>query len=786
MNELESMLSNGHYVYYKSLQQNKLLSNIYSIGSQRVQSISATLNNTKTVNNSAQYHEFQTFISTYISTLKNLAATLRANEIAYIEAMASKTEGLLSDENLNHLNQLKTKNGLRDSDYIKLMTSLNKVQYADQIKRLENIMNEQIYNIETLQQNLDALKQIDPVKYTQLKSDYLNKYGKYVQEYIGIVRGAIKEQFKWKKTTKVQNMAKTINSVLDTLSATPEIENAIKELWLKHKDETSITITAKDSDAFNAIIDVVVDRALNAEKGQGSTKIAASIIEDIKSGSLQLPSIENQQAFKVMTKKDNEGKSLEELLYNSNKSVLNLLRNATNAREMLESFFPDNPKKVQSILTKLKKLETVLKDVPTSKINSVLNKYKLHPDDIVTFEDSLREELKQTMHYENISKALNKKLKLNTAKARREYNVVFQERIRTEMQQHFSIKIDKSGLAELISEHTPEIGDAIYSGTPGNAVNLKDDVWCAFRLNNVNNIVENSLDEDEELNELLESVDKIIKDNFTSYIQDYSKATKTKSRGQTDVQRANELYIEKISPIIELYRQVEQENPTLFAKLQEYTKENGHFLESISVKEYDLYDDEIGFHAGTLGPSNMHILNNIYNMYNEGGISALDVDLLKFALINCSDAAVGGEPLRKSLEMYLLGGAALMVFDEGMGNAQTYLKNMGSNISKILPKNLNLYFLNELYVPASYILESIAQNLEEFYIKESNDQDIIMKDRNRVIISNVPEMRIRANNVVTEFEKTAEAVEAATTIQFVFMSGMLDIFKNLKLAFQKT
>jgi len=98
-------------------------------------------------------------------------------------------------------------------------------------------------------------------------------------------------------------------------------------------------------------------------------------------------------------------------------------------------------------------------------------------------------------------------------------------------------------------------------------------------------------------------------------------------------------------------------------------KENSHFLESISVKEYDLYDNEIGFHAGTLGPSNTHILNNIYNMYLSGGLTPLDVDILDFALLNCSDAAAGGIKLRKSLEMYLLGGAALMVFDEGMGNA---------------------------------------------------------------------------------------------------------------------
>lgn len=784
MNELERILANGHYVYYKSLQYSKLLSNVYSAGERRVKSITDTLNNIKTAENSAQYNEFQTFISTYISTIKEMASTLRSNEIAYIEAMASKGQDLLSEENIRRLRQLETKQGLKDSDYQELILSLNKVQYAGQISRLENIMKEQIYNIETLQSNLNALKEINPERYSQLKSDYINKYGKYVQEYVGAVRSTIKEQFRWKKITKVQNLAKTINQVLDTLATNTEIEPIIKEIWKNNPEATSITITSKDSAAFNAIIDVVVDRVINAEKGQGATRIAASIINDIKNRTIQLPPIKDQQAIKVMTKKDNNNKSLEEILYSSNKSVLELLRTASNAREMLESFFPDNPKKVSNILSKLKQLEDNLKDVPTNKINKILTKFKIHPEDASTFEESLQIELKNTIHYENISKALDKKLKLNSTKAKKEYNIVFQERLRTEMQNHFSVKIDKSGLAELISQHTPELEQVIYSGVPGNAVNLKDDVWCAFRLNNINNIVDSSLDEDSELNELLTQVDNIIKDNFSSYIEEYSKATGTKKHGQTDVHRANELYIEKMTPIINLYKQIKQESPELFAKLENYMKENGHFLESISVKEYDLYDDEIGFHAGTLGPTSSSILNNIYNMYREGGISPLDVSLLEFALINCSDAAVGGQPLRTSLEMYLLGGAALMVFDEGMGNAQTYLKNMSNNIQNLLPKNLNLYFLNELYIPASYILESIAQNLQQFYLHEINDQDTIMQSRNRVIISNTPQIYIQDSNIITEFEKTARAVQDATTIQFVFMSGMLDIFKNLSKAFQ--
>ena len=52
MNELETLLSNGHYVYYKSLQNSKLLSNVYTAGSTRVSAISSILNNTGNITDS--------------------------------------------------------------------------------------------------------------------------------------------------------------------------------------------------------------------------------------------------------------------------------------------------------------------------------------------------------------------------------------------------------------------------------------------------------------------------------------------------------------------------------------------------------------------------------------------------------------------------------------------------------------------------------------------------------------------------------------------------------------
>ena len=86
---------------------------------------------------------------------------------------------------------------------------------------------------------------------------------------------------------------------------------------------------------------------------------------------------------------------------------------------------------------------------------------------------------------------------------------------------------------------------------------------------------------------------------------------------------------------------------------------------SISVKDYFIYLNEEGFHAGSLGSTATKAINNIIRMYELGGITDIDRNLLLFAVNNCTEATVGGQELYDSLTSFLLGGAALLTFDEG-------------------------------------------------------------------------------------------------------------------------
>ena len=221
--------------------------------------------------------------------------------------------------------------------------------------------------------------------------------------------------------------------------------------------------------------------------------------------------------------------------------------------------------------------------------------------------------------------------------------------------------------------------------------------------------------------------------------------------------------------------------------MEKYSDQAQYFMESISVKEYTLYQDALGFHGGTLGPNSEKAIDNILKMYAQGGISIIDRDVLIFSLLNCSDYAAGGSALRTSLENYLLGGAALMMFDEGYGSIATnFLEKIPDTIKKLLPANLNLYQLNGAYIPASYLLETIYQNLKQFYNLEVEKYTSNFIQHNKVIITTGPQQYYKGEEDVswlTKFEEVSQQVVDVTQIKFSFMAGMLDIFSNLAIAF---
>jgi len=186
------------------------------------------------------------------------------------------------------------------------------------------------------------------------------------------------------------------------------------------------------------------------------------------------------------------------------------------------------------------------------------------------------------------------------------------------------------------------------------------------------------------------------------------------------------------------------------------------FISSISVKEYTLYNNDLGYHGGSLGSGGAPagVVKNITRMYELGGITPIEADELLFSILNCAPSAIGSG-LKEHLENYLLGGAALMMFDEGFTASKTYLKQMQEQIGiNALPTNLNLYFLNGVYVPASYIIYNIYANLSAFYGQLNTDIESI-KQRNRVVITNNASLSLVSKASGTTLAERFSATAAA-------------------------
>ena len=100
-------------------------------------------------------------------------------------------------------------------------------------------------------------------------------------------------------------------------------------------------------------------------------------------------------------------------------------------------------------------------------------------------------------------------------------------------------------------------------------------------------------------------------------------------------------------------------------------------------------------------------------MYELGGINSNDKDLLLFAILNCGPAMIGAG-LKEDLATYLLGGAALIMFDDGFTAANSFLEMINKNFDFSMAP-LHLYRLNGKFVPASYIYSSIYNHLIKVY-----------------------------------------------------------------------
>lgn len=769
-----SSLASQRYLFFSSLELN--YPELYKLADERLRKIATQINNYKS-DTSHTNQDFNTFMNNYLNKMHAIAERLRKNELLYInEGLKTlKNNNQMSKKGAKALEQLK--NGkINEQTYQGLIEALNRIKYNENIDKFSKTVSEQKENIKTVEDNLNKLKNVDIELYEEMRKNYIEKYGKYIKQYYSDLREKLKKEFNNARITQIQKMTEKINNTIKELQNSQEFQNILCDLWEEHPEETEIQL--QNGEDFNKIINWIVASVLN-DNSLTAKQLANNIISRIKIEGLQsLEQYADDQSFKGFIKNNrNKASNLEKILQNEKRLLAKFLHGLDNMEQIIHMVVPDE-KQADDIIQTLLKIKKEVEEAPSSKKDKIYREY----------DAKLRKQFSGHTDFSNAKELLKlDNLKSSITKNTKETSL---EEIGDLIRNKFSIRIKKSGLAELIAlkNNKEKFINIIENDLPG-SLNMKDDVFCAFSLASglSTDLKNNNSALDEILNEFDQAYGKI----WSTFISEYSQS----SEGATDVSTAEQVYNNKIQETMIAYKNLLQKFPTLEKEIKEYMKSSTYVLDSISVKDYTLYNNKIGYHAGTLGALrtennivHSHALENIYKMYQLGGISPVDVQTMEVALLNCAPSSIGAKyKIKKSLEHYLLGGAALMVFDEGVGAAKNYLENMEKEIATILPKNLNLYFLNQAYVPASYIIESIYTNLSKFYSQELIENVGQFKNRNRVVITNNVTENIIPKSGTLEERFTAAANEAMNQIQiqFLFMAGMLDIFEGLSKAFQQ-
>ena len=356
----------------------------------------------------------------------------------------------------------------------------------------------------------------------------------------------------------------------------------------------------------------------------------------------------------------------------------------------------------------------------------------------------------------------------------------------------FSITLFNTG--ELLAEigRRKDVIGALDTYTPARDILLKSDVLFTWMP--------------EDLVPLLHPNNPVIPKSETEFIHQFQekflKTYKEKGKGHTDVSAAIEAW--KVTQQQHLTQQKNVLNKIKDQKKRDKTEQllKNIVHGSISVKEYHYYNNLLGYHSGSLGGGGRVVdaIPNIIKMLEQGGISNLDAELIIQCLLNCFDDSVlgaGGSYAYKDIESVLIGGAAMMLFDDGFANGKKFLETMENELkapASSFGTTMHLLTLNGIYIPQSYLLQSIVNNLRTMVNDVMNNlqssRDTLDTTKNRLYLDNPLSYKDLENlgddwpNTRVKWQAMSELAQEKVHINFLFMGGMLDIMQELENAFK--
>lgn len=204
------------------------------------------------------------------------------------------------------------------------------------------------------------------------------------------------------------------------------------------------------------------------------------------------------------------------------------------------------------------------------------------------------------------------------------------------------------------------------------------------------------------------------------------------------------------------------------------------FIIDASVKHSDFVFDKIGFSGGSIGANIIEQIENICDFFELGGITTADRDWLIFATLNCGSGLLGSN-LRPTLENYFSVVASMLMFRTGGLLADQIREENEQYHWYNSAKNIHIFPLNGIFVPASYILRETYKALSAAYYNiEAEAHASKAQIRNNVNIRNIVKIKDeKTNKFVGDWNATYEKNFKRVSINVQILAGFLDILDQL-------
>lgn len=707
-------------------------------------------------------------IHKYIESIGKIAQKEREIEFDFIK----KCKDLIKDKNNNLLiknlddfiNETDIKNGI--FNYEKLINLINRVLEKD--NELGEVWGNSVNNLRVVSENFEKLNE-------DVQQEYREAFETNYRAFTSKAKKTLLEPLEngLKYNTSITSLYSTkINSALRYLSQSKTLENKVKEAWT---DNWSSEYIAKELLAI--VVKYVTNIPFNTLKKEEGKEIAEQIEDQLLTLKEKITPQEIENIVNLVQERTR--RSIEEVALTSRRGIA----------DMFLALTQEEKEKMQEVYGFKADLEKIRKKIEDKEIFSSKEKEKITKAITASIRKKAKEDFGDIIDRKIDEDYKTFKKRITSEISKRNSDFFKKRNLEKNLQNCIKVKITGPSAAEYYAsdKFLDQLNAALT--IPGKQILLKTDASATIFLDE--NI-------EFELPENKETVISIINNFSKNFLETYNE----NSQGKIDVSKAEETYKNTMKNLIKQVDDYAKEHKLTIEEHQKMLEALKNFLTTnISVKDYTYGSNQLGFHGGSLGFNGEKVIENIEKMYNLGGITNIDKNLLYFALINCSEAALGAD-LKDDLATFLLGGAALMLFDDGFTATENFLSSMISEFG-FAPKAMHVFALQTGFVPASYVYTQIYSNLIAAYGDISSEYYTLGNgesvNNNRVVITN----NISPKDIPTNYHRhddegndqtsyaqpqarwdyISNLVNSSVNVEIIFMAGILDLFEKIPKAF---